>query len=206
VAPLITTASGAKFGKSETGAVYLDPRMTSPYKFYQFWVNADDRDIGTYLRLFSLRPRDGAEGVAPLLAAHAGEPARRAAQHALATEMTERVHGKAAAESVAAAAAILFSEWDPHQAPADAFDVLAQEIPTAAAPTGQDTLVDAVVAAGLAKSKSEARRQIEQGGVYVNQQRESDPNRTLQPGDWLAGGNLLLRKGKKDYALLRRGP
>jgi tyrosyl-tRNA synthetase len=203
VAPLVTTASGAKFGKSEAGAIYLDANLTSPYTFYQFWMNADDRDVGTYLKLFSLRPKDGPEGIEPLLAMHAKDPAQREAQHALANEMTERVHGKSARESVVAAAAILFSEWDPHHATAGAFDVLAQEIPTAAASDGL-TLVDAVVAAGLAKSKSEARRQIEQGGVYVNQQRESDPNRALQSGDWLAGGNLLLRKGKKDYALLRR--
>jgi len=204
VHPLMTTAAGAKLGKSESGAIYLDPALTSPYKFYQFWVNVDDRDVGTYLKLFSLRPKEGPEGIDPLLQMHAKDPAKREAQHDLADEMTERVHGKSARESVVAAAAILFSEWDPHLAKADAFDVLAQEIPTAALSGDSVTLLDAVVTAGLAKSKSEARRQIEQGGVYVNQQRESEPNRTLRPGDWLAGGNLLLRKGKKDYALLRR--
>jgi tyrosyl-tRNA synthetase len=204
VAPLITTASGAKFGKSEAGAIYLDATMTSPYKFYQFWVNADDRDVGTYLRLFSLRPQAGPEGIEPLLAQHARDPAKRSAQHALANEMTARVHGKNVVESVVAAAAILFGEWDPLHAQADAFDVLAQEIPTATVTADQVTLVDALVSAGLAKSKSEARRQIEQGGVYLNQEREGDPNRVLQSADWLAGGNLLLRKGKKDYALLRR--
>jgi tyrosyl-tRNA synthetase len=204
VAPLITTAAGAKFGKSESGAIYLDATLTSPYRFYQFWVNADDRDIGTYLRLLSLRPKDGVEGIDPLLTTHAKDPAKRAAQRSLAKEMTERVHGTGVVESVVAAAAILFGEWDPLHAQADAFDVLAQEIPTAALTGDQVTLVDAVVATGLAKSKSEARRQIEQGGVYLNQEREGDPNRVLQSADWLAGGNVLLRKGKKDYALLRR--
>jgi tyrosyl-tRNA synthetase len=204
VAPLITTASGAKFGKSESGAIYLDATLTSPYRFYQFWVNADDRDVGTYMRLFSLRPKDGSEGIDPLLTTHAKDPAKRAAQRSLAKEMTERVHGTGVAESVVAAAAILFGEWDPLHAQAGAFDVLAQEIPIATLTGDQVTLVDAVVATGLAKSKSEARRQIEQGGVYLNQEREGDPNRILQSADWLAGGNLLLRKGKKDYALLRR--
>ncbi len=204
VAPLITTASGAKFGKSESGAIYLDATLTSPYRFYQFWVNADDRDVGTYLRLFSLRPKDGSEGIDPLLTTHAKDPAKRAAQRSLAKEMTERVHGTGVVESVVAAAAILFGEWDPLHAQAGAFDVLAQEIPIATLTGDQVTLVDAVVATGLAKSKSEARRQIEQGGVYLNQEREGDPNRILQSADWLAGGNLLLRKGKKDYALLRR--
>ena len=156
------------------------------------------------LRLFSLRAKDGLEGIEPTLQTHAEDPAKRAAQHSLANEMTERVHGKSATESVVAATAMLFSDWDPRRVKADAFDVLAQEIPTAVLPAGSVTVLDAVVTAGLAKSKSEARRQIEQGGVYVNQQRESDPNRLLQSGDWMAGGNLLLRKGKKDYALLRR--
>jgi tyrosyl-tRNA synthetase len=204
VAPLITTASGAKFGKSESGAIYLDATLTSPYQFYQFWVNADDRDVGTYLRLFSLRPKDGPEGIDPLLTMHGKDPAKREAQRSLAKEMTERVHGTGVVESVVAAAAILFGEWDPLHAQADAFDVLAREIPTATATADQVALVDALVSAGLAKSKSEARRQIEQGGVYLNQEREGDPNRVLQSADWLAGGNLLLRKGKKDYALLRR--
>jgi tyrosyl-tRNA synthetase len=206
VAPLIATASGAKFGKSEAGAIYLDARMTSPYKFYQFWVNADDGDVGTYLRLFSLRPKHGPDGIDPLLTMHAKNPAKREAQHHLANEMTERVHGKSAMESVVAAVAILFSEWDPRRVKADAFDVLAQEIPTAMVSVDQVTLVDAVVAAGLAKSKSEARRQIEQGGIYLNQERAQDVNRALASADWLAGGHLLLRKGKKEYALLRRGP
>ena len=205
VAPLVTTASGAKFGKSEAGAIYLDAELTSPYKFYQFWANADDRDIESYLRLFSLRARDGADGIAALVQSHTKDPAKRKAQHALAIEMTERVHGKAAMASVTAAVAILFNDWDPHQADAQAFEVLSVEIPTKAVPANA-TIVDAVVASTLVKSKSEARRQIEQGGIYVNQERETSVDRTLSAGDWLAGGNLLLRKGKKDYALLRVGP
>ena len=206
VHPLLTMPSGAKFGKSESGAIYLDPELTSPYKFYQFWVNADDRDVATYLRFFSLRPRDGSDGIEPLLAAHAADPARRQAQHALAAELTARVHGKPVTESVVAAAAILFGDWDPHRAGADAFAVLAQEIPTATLAGDGPSLVDAVVASGLVKSKSEARRQIEQGGIYVNHARAGDPGRVLEASDWLAGGHLLLRKGKKDYALLRRAP
>jgi tyrosyl-tRNA synthetase len=204
VAPLITMPSGAKFGKSEAGAIYLDSAMTSPYKFYQFWVNADDRDVGTYLKLFSLRPKDGPDGLDALLAMHAKNPAKREAQYHLANEITERVHGKTVVESVTAAAAILFSEWDPHRAQPGAFDVLASEIPTATVSTAGVGLIDAFVASGLVRSKSEARRQIEQGGIYVNQKRET-ADRVLTGGDWLAGGNLLLRKGKKDYALLRVG-
>ena len=205
VAPLITTASGAKFGKSEAGAIYLDPALTSPYKFYQFWMNTDDRDVETYLKLFSLRPQDGPDGIAALMGMHTRHPGHREAQGHLANELTERVHGKEAMESVVAANAILFGDWDPQRAQAGAFDILAQEIPTGVVPRTGVALVDAVVASGLVKSKSEARRQLEQGGIYVNQKRETD-DRPLADGDWLAGGNLLLRKGKKDYALLRVGP
>ena len=200
VAPLITTASGAKFGKSEAGAIYLDPAMTSPYKFYQFWKNTDDRDVESYLRLFSLEPRDR---ISDLVKSHLKDPSKRNAQHALAIEMTGRVHGKEATTSVVAATAILFSDWDPRQEDAGAFDVLAQEIPTRTVAGTAITILDALVVSDLVKSKSEARRQIEQGGIYVNQQRETSVDRTLGPSDWLKGNNLLLRKGKKDYALLR---
>jgi len=205
VAPLVTTASGAKFGKSEEGAIYLDPALTSPYKFYQFWMNADDRDVEAYLKLFSLMPKDGPDGITALMGMHARHPGERQAQSYLANELTRRIHGETTTESVVAATEILFSEWDPHLARAGAFDVLAQEIPTATVPRDGLALVDALVTAGLAKSKGDARRQIEQGGVYVNQRRETEPARALGAEDWLAGGNLLLRKGKKDYALLRAG-
>ena len=203
VAPLITTAAGAKFGKSDQGAIYLDPEITSPYRFYQFWVNADDRDIESYLKLFSLRPKDGAEGIDALTKVHKQDPSKREAQHTLANEVTERVHGKPAMESVVAASAILFSDWDPQSVVPGAFDVLAREIPTAPVNAISLSLVDALVAVKLVKSKSDARRQIEQGGVYVNQQRETDVNRVLGPADLLAGRNVVLRKGKKEYGLLR---
>lgn len=206
VAPLITTAAGAKFGKSEEGAIYLDPTLTSPYKFYQFWVNTDDRDIEPYLKLFSLRQKDGPEGIDALMTRHRKDPAPRQAQHTLATEVTERVHGTPVMESVVSASAILFSEWDPKQVVPGAFDVLAREIPTAPVSAIDGlSLVDALIAVGLVKSKGDARRQIEQGGVYINQQRETDAARVLGTADLLAGGHVVLRKGKKDYGLLRVG-
>jgi tyrosyl-tRNA synthetase len=203
VAPLVTTASGKKFGKSEAGAVWLDPALTSPYQFYQFWVNTDDRDVATYLRLFTLLGQDEIRNMA---AQQEQRPAARAAQRALALDVTARVHGREAADSAVAAADILFGDFDPRGAAAGVFDILAQEVPTTAAAAADGlTLVDAVVQAGLAKSKSDARRQIEQGGIYVNQQREQDAARKLEPRDWIAGRNVLLRKGKKDYAMLRVG-
>jgi len=204
VAPLVTTASGAKFGKTEGGAIWLDPALTSPYTFYQFWMNTDDRDAERYLKLFTLLSQ---EQIKALLKSHHKDPGRREAQKKLAIEVTQLVHGKEACSSVVAASAILFDEFSPRDVAPTAFDALAQEIPTVVleSPDGL-MLVDAVVRAGLAKSKSEARRAIEQGGVYVNQERVKDVARAIGPADWMAGGNLLLRKGKKDYGLLRLTP
>jgi len=202
VAPLVTRASGQKFGKTESGAVYLDPEMTSPYKFYQFWINVDDRDVENYLKLFTLKSRDE---IAGFIAEQKRNPAARAAQRALAADVTTRVHGPEVLSGVQAASAILFGEEQAEVHP-QVFDILAGEIPTVTIEAGADLpLVDLVARAGLAKSKSEARRSIEQGGIYVNQQRIDDVGRTIATGDWIGGRNLLLRKGKKEYALLRRG-
>jgi len=201
VAPLVTRASGQKFGKTESGAVYLDPEMTSPYKFYQFWINVDDRDVENYLKLFTLKTRTE---IADLVAQQQADPAERPAQRALAADVTTRVHGADVLHSVQAASAILFGDEQAEVHP-QVFDVLAGEIPTVEVEgDGSVTLVDLVARSGLAKSKSEARRSIEQGGIYVNQQRIDDVARTIASGDWIGGRNLLLRKGKKEYALLRR--
>ncbi len=203
VAPLVTMASGAKFGKTEAGAIYLDPALTSPYKFYQFWYNVDDRDVESYLKLFTLLPRPDIEAQ---MKTHRKDPSRREAQGKLASQVTKMVHGEEAMSNATGVSAILFSDFDPHNVKASVFDEMAKEIPTASVSANNLGLVDALVKAGLAKSKSEARRQIEQGGVYVNQQRVKDVDRKLDPSDWVAGGNLLLRKGKKDYGLLRLAP
>ncbi|HEX9485509.1 MAG TPA: tyrosine--tRNA ligase [Gemmatimonadales bacterium] len=200
VAPLVTMASGAKFGKTEAGAIYLDPALTSPYKFYQFWYNVDDRDVASYLKLFTLLPR---EEIEEWMKRHKKDPSCREAQGQLAAEVTTMVHGKEATYNATGVSAILFSDFDPRNVKASVFDEMAKEIPTASVSANNLGLVDALVQAGLVKSKSEGRRQIEQGGVYVNQQRVKDVDRKIDPSDWLAGRNLLLRKGKKDYALVR---
>jgi len=200
VAPLVTMASGAKFGKTEAGAIYLDPALTSPYKFYQFWYNVDDRDVESYLNLFTLLPRQDIEAQ---MKTHQKDPSRREAQGTLATEVTKMVHGEEAMSNATGVSAILFSDFDPRNVKASVFDEMAKEIPTASVTANSLGLVDALVQAGLVKSKSEARRQIEQGGVYVNQQRVKDVDRALESSDWIAGRNVLLRKGKKDYGLLR---
>jgi tyrosyl-tRNA synthetase len=202
VAPLVTMASGKKFGKTEEGAIYLDPTLTSPYKFYQFWINVDDRDVESYLKLFTLKARAEIEELA---SEQKRDSAARPAQRALAADVTTRVHSADVVQSVQAASAILFGDEQAEVHP-QVFDVLAGEIPTIDVEGDADvTLVDLVTRSGLAKSKSEARRSIEQGGIYVNQQRINDVARTIATGDWIGGRNLLLRKGKKDYALLRRG-
>ena len=198
VAPLVTMASGQKFGKTEAGAIYLDPKLTSPYKFYQFWINADDRDVERYLKLFTHRP---AEEIKDIMAQQAQNASKRSAQRALAATVTSLVHGTDVLSGVQAASAILFGEEQPEVHP-QVFDILAGEIPTITAAHDKSlSLADAMVETGLAKSKSEARRAIEQGGVYVNQRRADE----IGDADWIAGKNLLLRKGKKEYALLRRG-
>jgi tyrosyl-tRNA synthetase len=201
VAPLFTTASGAKFGKTESGTIWLDPALTSVYKFYQFWLNTDDRDAESYLKLFTFMSR---EEINELLAKLKANPSARDAQRALARDVTERVHGGDATAKVVRASEVLFGDFDPRAADDATFDILAQEVPTATvARSDGPSLVDAVVEAGLAKSKSEARRAIEQGGIYLNQERVKDVERKLEPGDWVAGRNVLLRKGKKEFALLR---
>jgi tyrosyl-tRNA synthetase len=202
VAPLVTMASGKKFGKTEEGAIYLDPKLTSPYRFYQFWINVDDRDVEKYLKLFTHRPADDIRNV---MAQQAKNPAARSAQRALAETVTALVHGSEVLGGVQAASAILFGEEQAEVHP-QVFDVLAGEIPTVTVNGETEmTIVDLVTQAGLAKSKGEARRSIEQGGIYVNQQRIDDVARKIAPQDWIGGRNLLLRKGKKEYALLRRG-
>jgi len=202
VAPLVTMASGKKFGKTDEGAIYLDPQLTSPYKFYQFWINVDDRDVEKYLKLFTFLPKTSIDAQMEL---HRKDPARREAQGKLAIEVTTLVHGRDTTSGVIAASAILFGDVNPRDVESAAFETLAQEIPTF--PVGAEiapALVDAIISAGLAKSKNEARRAIEQGGIYINEERVADAGRALRADDWIGGRNLLLRKGKKEYALLRR--
>ncbi len=155
-----------------------------------------------YLKLFTLKTQGQVEELA---SQQQRDPAARPAQRALAADVTTRVHSADVLQDVQAASAILFGDEQAEVHP-QVFDILAGEIPTVVLEGDSDsvTLVDLVARAGLAKSKSEARRSIEQGGIYVNQQRIDDVARTIASGDWIGGRNLLLRKGKKEYALLRR--
>jgi tyrosyl-tRNA synthetase len=202
--PLLTTAAGTKFGKSEAGAVWLDPERTSPYQFYQFWIHADDRDAGKLLRFFTLLPREEIES---LDEATAARPERREAQHALAYDVTSRVHGAEAARVAQEVSGLLFAKGDPRGLSPAAFGALAKEIPyVAVAKPAEGTGLDAVdlfVAAGLVKSKGEARRLLDQGGLTVSGRRLTADERFVRDEDYLAGRYLLLRKGARDYALVR---
>ena len=199
VAPLVTMASGAKFGKTEAGAIYLDPALTSPYKFYQFWYNVDDRDVESYLKLFTLLPRLDIEAQ---MKSHKKDPSRREAQGKLAAEVTGMVHGKQALAGVVQASAALFGDVAVSTEPGNTLNALEEHAPTTKVEVKPDTVVEALVVSRLAKSKSDARRLIKNGGVYVNDRRVTDVDQRLQPEDW-QGTKLVLRKGKKDYHLLR---
>jgi tyrosyl-tRNA synthetase len=202
--PLLLSVSGAKFGKSETGdAIWLDASLTSPYRFYQYWVDADDRDVGLYLRWFTMFERGRIE---ELEAEHAAAPERRTAQRALARDVTELTHGRGAAERVARVSEILFG-GDPAQAGAQTLADLAAEIP--ASPWPEDgapmDIVTILVATGAAGSRADGRRLVEQGGVYVNGAPVREAAASFGLDDLLAGRYLLVRRGKRDQRVLVRG-
>jgi tyrosyl-tRNA synthetase len=198
--PLVTTASGSKFGKTESGAVWLDPTMTTPYKFYQFWINVDDRDVGKYLRYFTLLPRQRIE---EFDGAVAKAPEKREAQHALARDVTSRVHGDEAASVAEEVSRVLFGKADPSSLTESVLRALSEEVPFARATT-PPTLADAMVTLKLVASKSAARRLLEQGGVYLNGERAT-ADTDLSAANPLAGGYHLLRKGARDYGLIHVG-
>jgi tyrosyl-tRNA synthetase len=200
--PLLMAASGEKFGKSEGGAVWLDPARTSPYAFFQFWVNADDRDVERLLRFFTFFPL---ERIAELVGAQAKDPGKRPAQRALAEEMTARVHGAETARSVVEASRLLFGAIDLAAAGAGVLDVLAGELPTVTLPRAELeglSVLDALVRAGLASSKGDARRGIQGKAFSVNGAPVAAPERTLGAADVLHGKYVMLQKGKRNHALL----
>jgi tyrosyl-tRNA synthetase len=201
--PLLLTPSGAKFGKSEGGeSVWLDPAMTSPYRFYQYWIDADDRDVPVYLRWFTLMGRDEVEA---LEAERDARPEARAAQRALARDITERVHGARAADEVERVSRILFG-GDPVQADAATLEAVAREIPTAAWPEAEPrTVTDVAIAAGAAASRGEARRLVEQGGLSLNGRTVESAAAPVGAEALLAGRFLLIRRGRRDYRMLVRG-
>lgn len=202
VFPLLTKADGTKYGKTASGTVWLDPRKTSPYRFYQFFVNTDDADVGKLLRTLTFRSQPE---IAALDAAHAAHPGARPAQRALAADLTHLVHGPDALAAALKASEILFG-GSLDGVTETIFNDVVGEIPTqdlarATLDEPGASIADLVVRAGLEPSKGAARKALEAGGVYLNNVRV-DPTRTVTGTDLLFGRHLLLRKGKRTYAVL----
>ena len=202
--PLVTKADGTKFGKTESGTVWLDPARTSPYRLYQFLFNTEDALVGRYLRYFTFLTH---EEIGALDAESAEHPERRAAQRALAREVCALVHGPAEVERAERASAALFGEEIGTLDEKTLLDVV-DDAPSSVVPRGAVEgegleLVGALVDAGLVASRSKARRAIAQGGVYVNNHKELDERRSIGPSDLLHDRYAVLRRGRRDYHVLR---
>jgi tyrosyl-tRNA synthetase len=200
--PLITTASGAKFGKTERGTVWLDAAKTSPYAFYQFWINVDDRDVGRFLRYFTFLAR---EQIEELEAATRDRPAERGGQRRLAAEMTRMTHGAGELEMVERASEALFGQGDLAAVDERTLEAALESAPGVEIARGEEIppLAGLLVRGEVARSMSEARRLVAEGGVYVNNRRAADPQLRLAPADFLFGKLLVLRRGKKSYSVIR---
>ncbi|WP_446039726.1 tyrosine--tRNA ligase [Streptomyces sp. SID1121] len=196
--PLMTKADGTKFGKTEGGAVWLDPEMTTPYAFYQFWLNVDDRDISTYSRILSFKDRAELE---ELERATAERPQARAAQRALAEELTTLVHGADQCAAVVAASRALFGQGELTDLDEATLSAALSEVPHARF-SELGPVVDLFTEAGLAPSKSAARRTVKEGGAYVNNVKVTDAESVPAVGDLLHGRWLVLRRGKKNLAAI----
>ncbi len=203
--PLVTKADGTKFGKTESGALWLDPELTSPYAFHQFWLQAEDVKVGEYLRIFSFRPLAEIEA---LEQEQRTRPGARPAQRALAADVTDLVHGQDQRRSAEAAAASLFGRGDLSSVGSEVLSAALLEAPHAEAPPGRalPSLVDALVLTGLADSRGAARRTVREGGAYVNNQRIESADQMEEPlpsTAVLTGGWVVLRRGKRAVAGLR---
>jgi tyrosyl-tRNA synthetase len=201
VMPLLTTASGAKFGKTEGGAVWLDAALTSPYEFYQFWFNADDRDAVRYLKFFTFLDR---EAIAALEATNASEPEKRHAQRELAREVTRLVHGTAAVAEAESAAEKLFRGDLSAMPVADLLQIFAN-VPSCDLPSTDAgwTIPELLTTAGVASSRSEAVRLIKGGGISLNGTRVTNEKERVTSAQALEGSVFVIRKGKKDNFLIR---
>ncbi|CAN5220002.1 tyrosine--tRNA ligase [soil metagenome] len=196
--PLVTKADGTKFGKTESGTVWLDPELMSPYAFYQSWIQAEDSKVGDYLKQFTFLEVDEVDAA---MTEHLEKPGLRAAQRLLATEMTALVHGSHEATAAELASAALFGRGALEDLPESTLSAALQEAGVVNLAAGDSpTLVDALVASGLADSKSAARRAIADGGAYVNNERVTDPDALLADGVLMHGSWAVLRKGKRSVA------
>lgn len=204
VMPLVTAASGVKFGKTEAGTIWLDPQRTPPFKFYQFWLNTDDRDVGAYLKYFTFLDRPTIDA---LEEATRGAPEKREAQRVLAREVTTLVHGADQAARAEQASSVLFGE-DIARLPADEVLAVFDDVPSTgiAAETfdGEGLgVVDLVARVRLAPSKSEARRLVQSGGLYVNNRRVADASARITRAEAIEGRLFVLRKGQRQHHVVR---
>jgi tyrosyl-tRNA synthetase len=204
VYPLITKADGTKFGKTETGTVWLAAERTSPYRFYQFWLNADDRDVVKYLKFFTFLDQGT---IADLEHAVSERPEQRQAQYRLAQEMTRLVHGQTALERAEQASQALFGGEIGGLSAEDIQDIFA-EVPSSDLPKAQLegqalNIVDLLTSSGVASSKGDARRTISAGGIYLNNRRVDDADQIISLADAIEGRFLVMRKGRKNYHLIK---
>jgi tyrosyl-tRNA synthetase len=201
--PLITRADGSKYGKTADGTLWLDPTMTSPYAFFQYFVNTDDADVGALLRVFSFRSREEIEA---LEATVLTRPEAREAQSALGSELTSLVHGESEAASAMNASRALFGQGELRDLDAATLEAAVAELPRAEVGDAWPSVVDLLVACGLADSRSAARRTVSEGGCYLNNQRVSDVAAKPGDADLLHGRWLVIRRGKRNLAAVERLP
>jgi tyrosyl-tRNA synthetase len=204
VYPLIIKADGAKFGKTESGSVWLSPKRTSPYRFYQFWLNTDDKDVAGYLKFFTWLSQDE---IGSLEATVLDHPEERSAQRVLAQQMTRQIHGETELAHAEQAAKVLFGGEITGLSPKDIADIFA-DVPssqiTRDSLSGEGmALLDFLVSSDLAKSKGEARRAISEGGIYLNNQRVTDAALMVSIAQAIEGQFIVLRKGRKNYHLVK---
>lgn len=197
--PIITKADGTKFGKSEGGAIWLDPTMMSPYAFYQFWLQVEDADVVRFLKIFTFLDRARIE---ELEVEVAERPHARAAQKALAAEVTKLVHGEEEFERVLGATNALWGGGDLRAIDADTLASATSDLPRATVKLGEATMVDALVETGLEKGRGAARRTIASGGAYLNNVKFEDAEAMFTADDVLAGHRLLIRKGRRNLAVI----
>src|SRR5436190_833006 len=204
VFPLVTTSAGVKFGKTEAGAVWLDAKLTSPYRFYQFWLNTDDRDVITYLKFFTWLSKDEIEESEQSMK---NAPEKREAQRRLAREVTTMLHGESELDKAVRASEVLFGKEISGLSVDEILDIFADvpstEIERSKLSADGFTLGDALVLSGLAPSKGEAKRLVQGGGVAMNNVRADDARKSISAADFIDGRVLVLRKGAKHYHLIR---
>src|SRR6267143_3305359 len=204
VFPLVLTSAGIKFGKTEAGAVWLDPKLTSPYRFYQFWLNTDDRDAIPYLKFFTWLSEEEIDALAERVRA---EPEQRKAQRELVHHVTALVHGETELEKALRASEVLFGKEIGGLGVQEILDIFADVPSTELAKSKLEgdgfTIVDALVVSGLAPSKGEAKRLVQGGGVCINNRRVSDARQTISGSELIDGQVLVLRKGAKHYHVIK---